>query len=357
MAESDQDKTEQPTPYRLQEARKRGQVPRSADLGGTLVMLAFSVAFAVAAGSVASAFAAALRRCLLLAGNAPVPGRGLAHWVAVAFAPAGQALAPVALAVVVVAVAGNVLQTGGVMSGFPLKPDFSRLNPAQAAKRIFGLRTLWELAKLAVKLLLFAAVAWHACGRIGLFVASMATANPAELPWLMRQVFVQVATWLLLILLLLAAVDVLFVRREYLRKLRMSRRDIKDEVKRREGDPAVRGKRRRLAAELLKRSRSLRRVSEADVVMTNPTHVAVALRYRPKSMRAPVVLAKGTDRIAARMRTLAARSGVPMLRSPELARALFKECGIDEPVPPHMFGQLAPVYRWLMSREGHRIHT
>lgn len=353
----EQDKSEQPTPFRLQEARKRGQVPRSADLGGSMVMLAFCIAIVVASGGVAVALARALRRCILLAGEAPVPGPGLAHWVESAFAPAWQALVPVLLAVVVVAVAANVLQTGGVLSAFPLKPDFTRLNPAQALKRILGMRSLWELAKLTTRLLLLGALAWHALEGVRPAVAAVAAATPSALPALLQAVFVKVSTWVLAILVLLALVDVLFSRREYLRKLRMSRRDIKDEVKHREGDPEIRSKRRRLIAELLKNTRSIRRVPEADVVLTNPTHVAVALRYRPRTMRAPVVLAKGTDRTAGRIRSLASRHGVPALRSPELARALFRECRLDQAVPPHLFGQLAPVYRWLMAREGNRIHS
>lgn len=357
MSESEQSKTEQPTPFRLQEARKRGQVPRSAEFGGTLILLAFSVTLVVTAGQLARACATALRDCLQLAGNAPVPGGALARWIAAAFAPVGQALVPLVLAMVVVAVAANVLQTGFVFSTHPLKPDFTRMNPAQAIKRLFGMRTMWDLAKLAFKVSALALLAWYALGKLTLMVGSMALASSMQLPRLTLTVFSTVATWLLALMVLLAVVDVLFSRREYSRKLRMSRRDIKDESKRHEGDPAIRSKRRRLSAELLKRTRAIGRVAEADVVMTNPTHLAVALRYRPSSMRAPVVLAKGSDRVAARMRKLAERHGVPMLRSPELARALFRECGIDEPVPAELFSQLAPVYRWLMSRPGNRIRT
>ncbi len=357
MADQEQSKTEQPTPFRLQEARERGQVPRSAELGGVLVMIAFSIALVVGARTLASAWLTAMRNSLLLAGSAPIPGRGLMHWMGNTFAPAWQALVPAALAVTVIAVAGNVLQTGGVFSGHPLKPDFTRLNPAHVVKRLFGVRTLWELAKVTLKLGALVVFVWMAYGHLETTVAAFAQTSPHGVPGLLLDVFVKVATWVLAVLLLLALIDVLFSRREYLRQMRMSRRDLKDEVKRREGDPTIRAKRKRLVIEMLKRSRSIRRVPEADVVMTNPTHLAVALRYRPKTMLAPIVLAKGSDRVAARMRMLARRSGVPMLRSPELARALFRECGIDQPVPVHLFESLAPIYRWLMSRPGNRIRT
>lgn len=357
MADQEQSKTEQPTPFRLQEARKRGQVPRSAELGGVLVMTAFSIALVVAAVHITSAFADATRATLLLAGNAPEPSAELMHWVGGAFSPVWRALTPVVLTVVVVAVAANVLQTGGTISAYPLKPDFTRMNPMQTLKRLFGLRTLWELAKLVLKLGGLLLIVWLAYTGLDTIVATLAQAQPDAFPMRLLNVFERAAAWILAILMLLAVVDVLFSRREYLRNLRMSRRDIKDEVKRHEGDPAVRAKRRRLSIEMLERARSIRRVPDADVVMTNPTHVAVALRYRPKSMRAPMVLAKGSDRVAERIRELARRNGVPILRSPELARALFRECGIDQSVPPHLFESLAPVYRWLLSRPGHRIYA
>lgn len=357
MAGSDQTKTEQPTPFRLQEARERGQVPRSAELTGVLVTIVFAVAFAASAHTVAASLANAVRRLLLMSGNAPAPSAGLAHWLWGAFQPVWQALLPVLLAVLVAAVLANLIQTGPVFSTAPLKPDFNRLNPAEGAKRIFSLRVLWELFKLALKLALLAGLAWMLAPGLGHRVAAAAFSSPSDLGLLLRSTFVQVTAWILLVLALAALLDLLFTRREYIRKLRMSRSDIKDEAKRREGDPDVRHKRRRLIAELLKQSRSMRRVPEADILLTNPTHLAVAMRYRPATMRAPVVLSKGAGAAAAHMRRLAARHGVPCLRSPELARALFRECRVDQAVPDHLYGRLAPVYRWLMQRPGNRIFS
>ncbi len=357
MAADDQEKTEQPTAYRLQEARDRGQVPRSTDLSGVLVTIVFSVALSASVYAVATAFARATGRTLLMAGNAPVPSPGLLRWLEATYQPGWQALSPLVLALLVAAVAANLLQTGPTFSTTPLKPDFNRLNPAQGAKRIFSLRILWELFKLALKVTLLAALAWGLADSMQRRVEAAAFAAPGGVAALLRSTYVQVTTWVLAMLALVALLDLWFSRREYLRKLRMSRRDLKDEVKRREGDPAIRQKRRRLMTELLKHSRSIRRVPEADIVLTNPTHLAVALRYRPKTMRSPVVLCKGADAVAARMREVAARAGVPCLRSPELARALFRECKIDQSVPAELYLQLAPVYRWLMKRPGNRIFS
>ncbi len=357
MDDDDQTKTEQPTSFRLQEARERGQVPRSADLSGVLVVIVFSIALASSSYNVAAALARSVSRTILMAGNAPTPSASLMNWLQRTFQPTWQAILPVAMAMVVAAVVGNLVQTGPVFSTDPLKPDFSRLNPVQGAKRIFSLRLLWELFKLTLKLGVLGGLAWVLAASIGRKVQAAAFAAPSSIGMLLRSTYIQVTTWMLVLLGLIALFDLWFTRREYIRKLRMSRRDIKDEVKRREGDPDIRNKRRRLMVELLKHSRSVRRVPEADVLLTNPTHLAIALKYRPKTMRSPVVLSKGSDAVAARMRMLAAQSGVPCLRSPELARALYRECKVDRAVPARLYKPLAPIYRWLMKRPGNRIFS
>jgi flagellar biosynthetic protein FlhB len=357
MAENEQSKTEQPTPFRLQEARNKGQVARSAEVSGLLVTVVFSITLCATAATLAGAWAHSFQRMILMAGNAPAPSISLMQWIGATFRPVWQAMVPLVIALVVTAVIANLVQTGPVFSTEPMKPDFSRLNPARGFKRIFSLRLLWDLFKLVLKVSLLGGMAWWLTGSLQHQLLATATAAPGAAGELLRSIYVRVTTWVLVVLALVALMDLLFSRREYLRKLRMSRNDIKDEVKRREGDPDIRHKRKRLMVELLKQSRSVRRVPDADVVLTNPTHLAVAVQYRPRTMRSPVVLAKGTDAVAAAMRSKAAVSGVPCLRSPALARALFRECNIDKPVPDHLYGQLAPVYRWLMNRPGNRIFS
>jgi flagellar biosynthesis protein FlhB len=136
-----------------------------------------------------------------------------------------------------------------------------------------------------------------------------------------------------------------------MKKMRMSRRELKDEIKRRDGDPTVKSKQKQQQRELLKKTRALGRVQDADVIVTNPTHVAVALRYRPGETLAPVVLAKGAGFLSARIRTLAARHRVPIVRVPALARALYSECEIDGMVPADRYAELAPVYRELWASQ------
>jgi flagellar biosynthetic protein FlhB len=349
MAAEDQDKTEQPTPYRLEEARKRGEVAKSADLNGTAVMIVFAATMALTAAWVMRSLADATRATLQLAGGKPEPGPALAAWMGETWFPLLQALTPLVLALIVVAVVANVLQTGPVFSFHPVKPDFKRLNPAQVVKRLFSMRTLWELGKVLLKLVMLAIVAWIVFRQMTALAESVGATPPRRLGQLLLSAFVKTSLYVLPILAAVAVLDLLMSRREFTRKLRMSRRELKDEVKKRDGDPEVKAKQKQKIRELLRKARAVNRAAEADVILTNPTHVAVALQYRPATMRAPVVLAKGKGFLAARIRKVATRRGVPMLRSPALARALYAECEIDGAVPEALYARLAPVYRWLFS--------
>jgi len=352
VSSGDQDKTEQPTSHRLEEARKRGEVAKSADVSGSLVMIVFAATLALTAAGMAAAFSEATRRMIQLAGNSPPLDGAFAGWVSRVYAPAGQAMAPLVLALVVAAVLGNLLQTGPMFTTHPLKPDFKRMNPTNALRRIFSLRTLWELGKLTAKFSLLVLVGWAFAWKGRALVEAVVLSLPHRLGGMVLSTFVTVSIYVLLVLALVALTDLLFTRREFMRKMRMSRRELKDEVRRRDGDPAIKSKRRQQQRELLGKVRALARVSEADVVLTNPTHVAVALRYRPGETLGPVVVAKGAGFIAARIRALANRHRVSMVRVPSLARALYRECPLDATVAEAHYAALVPIYRtvWASRR-------
>jgi flagellar biosynthesis protein FlhB len=349
MADADQDKTEQPTAYRLEEARKRGEVAKSADLVGVLGLAAFVVVMLLTVSSVVATLTAATRQVIAIAGMRPQPGAGLAGWLSQAYAGLLQDLMPLILALVVVAVVANLAQTGPIFSGQPIQPDFKRMNPANALKRLFSLRTVWELGKLTVKLSLLGALCYFAAAAAPAWIARIATTQAPQLPGLLRDGFWKTSLYVLLVLALVALADLMFVRKDHMKRMRMSRRELRDESKRRDGDPEVKSKQKRQIRELLKKVRAMPRVADADVVLTNPTSFAVAVQYRPRTMRAPVVLAKGRGFLAGRVRDIAQRSGVPILRMPPLARALYHDCEIDGAVPESLYGQLAPVYRQLYA--------
>lgn len=352
MSQGDQDKTEQPTPFRLEEARKRGEVAKSIEVSGVVMMIVFAAIVALTGVGVARAFAIATRRMIAVAGDVSSLDGAFVGWMSNAYAPVWQALTPLLLGLLVAAVVGHLLQTGPIFTTHPLKPDFKRMNPMQTIKRIFSMRTLWELGKMIVKFLMLGGVCALMVWKASALAEAVALSLPQRIGSLLLSAFVKASVYVLMVLALAAIIDLLFVRREYMKKMRMSRRELKDEIKRRDGDPTVKSKQKQQLRELLKKTKALGRVKEADVVLTNPTHVAVALRYRPGETLAPVVVAKGAGVLSARIRALASRHRVPIVRVPALARALNRECEIDGMVPPGLYAELAPVYRELWASKG-----
>jgi flagellar biosynthesis protein FlhB len=351
MSAEDQDKTEEPTSYRLEEARKRGEVSKSADVTGTAVMVAFAVTFAMTAAWVMRSLAQATQQTLSFSGNKPVLGNGLVMWLKGTYFPVMQSLTPLALALIVVAVVINVMQTGPIFSTHPITPDFKRLNPMQTIKRLFSMRTVWEVGKMFLKIIMLSIMCYVLYGHTRELVESIAASPPQHIPALALKAFIKVSLYVLLIIGFMAVLDFFMTRREYMKKMRMSRRDLRDEYKRRDGDPEVKSKQKRLIRDLLKKARAVNKAAEADVIITNPTHFAVAIQYRPATMRAPIILAKGAGFLSARIREVAGKHGVPVIRSPLLARALYRECDIDSPVPEKLYTKLAPIYRWLFSQK------
>ena len=321
----------------------------SIDAVGVVLMAVAGSIVGLTGADIASRLADASRRMIAVAGEGISVDAAFLARVGDVYAPVLRAAVPLGLGLLVAAVVGHLFQTGPLFTLHPLKPDFKRMNPAQAFRRIFSFRTLWELGKLAARMLLLVAVSLPLLWKLGAFAESVVTTSPWRYGHLLGDTFVSASLYTLVVLAAVAALDLLFARREFTKKMRMSRRELRDEIKRRDGDPAVKSKQRQQIRELLKKTRALGRVRDADVVLTNPTHVAVALRYRPGETLAPVVLAKGADLISARIRLLAGRHGVPVVRSPSLARALYAECEIDGMVPPERYLQLAPVYRALWA--------
>lgn len=349
MSQGDQDKTEQPTPHHLEEARKRGEVAKSPEVTGVVVMIAFAAIVVLSGAGFAQALARATTQGIELARTVPDLDRAFfSNWSDV-YAPVWQSLLPLVLGLLVAGVAGNLIQTGPMVTTQPLKPDFKRMHPMQALRRIFSFRTIWELGKLVAKSAMLIGVCAVFVWKARALVESVLATPPALVGKVLMAAFAKASLYVLLALAVVAIADLLFSRREYLRKMRMSRREVRDEIKRRDGDPTVKTKQKQLLRELLKKTQAIGRVPEADVILTNPTHVAIALRYRPGETLAPVVIAKGAGMLSGQIRQRASRHGVPIVRSPALARALYKECEIDQMIPQSRYQALVPIYRELWN--------
>jgi flagellar biosynthesis protein FlhB len=264
-------------------------------------------------------------------------------------ADAAAALLPFLLALPLVAVLAALAQTGMVFSLTPLQIDFNRVNPATGIKRVFSLRTLFDGGRACLKLLVLTTVGAAALQLLLPQFHSIAALPPAAFLDTLVDDLTGLGMKMGLALVLVSAADMLFTRREFGRNMRMSRRELKDEYKNREGDPRVRSRLRELRRELLKRSLALKNTRTADVVLTNPTHYAVALRYVHGEMDAPRVVAKGAGQLAAAMREIAARHNVIVVQNPPLARRLFREGVIDEYIPTGFHAEVARIIVWVLA--------
>lgn len=357
MAEQDQDRTEPATPYKREEARRRGQVAKSLDVN-SFVILAAALGSAVIWGpSFIRSGAQLFTRLLAEAQNPVLTPITLQHSLSDTLGKALGSLAPLLVAVLLGGLLANLLQTGPVFSFHPLKPDPQRLNPAQGFKRIYSMRALFEAAKSLIKLGLFTAVAYVAISRLLPALIALPTVDPKAYPREVLHYTELVAFKVLLALLIVALLDLTYARWDYNRRMRMSRREQREEVKRREGDPHLRTRRRELQREALKRSSSLRRVPEADVLITNPTHLAVALKYERGRLPAPRCLAKGAGDTARHMRRIALRSGVRIYEQRLLARTLFDSVGIDALIPESLYEPVARVYAEIAAQRATKDAT
>jgi flagellar biosynthetic protein FlhB len=347
-ADTELDRNEAATPHRLDEARRRGQVAKSADAVSTAVVAAAVVWLSMAGWNAFVALASFDR--LLLAGVAQAGSGAVDLWPLVAgcIRHALVLLAPLLGIVVLAAVVANLVQTGPILAFEPLRPDWSRVSPAAGWKRVASPRTLVDAARALLKLALLAAVAWGAIAALVPQFFRVALLSPSAQARLLVDDAASLGFRLALALAFVAVLDLAWTRREHAKRLRMSRREVKDEWKNREGDPRIRNRLRELRREMLARTRSLQRTKDADLVVVNPTHLAVALRYRHGEMAAPVLLAKGAGGMAAAIRAVAARHRVPVVRHVALARALHAGTGLEQPIPPEAYAPVARLMAWVL---------
>jgi flagellar biosynthetic protein FlhB len=349
MSDNDMDRTEQATPYRLQKAREQGQVAKSTDVV-SVVTFVTAIVYLYWRGPQAIEDNFRFARALLAqAGMLHIDevsfwwlaGRMVRHMLTV--------LGPFFLAIALMAIIGNLVQTGPMFTLAAFKVDLTRLNPVQGLKKMFERRKLFDTFRACFKLLVLAFVVYHALKGAAAEVFTYGALPPRLLLKTVAADIASIGFKMALALALIAAVDFIYSRREFGRKMRMSRRDIKDEVKNREGDPRIRSRLRQLRQEMFKRSSSTRNTRNADVVIVNPTHVAVALKYVHGEMQSPLLLAKGTGAFAAAMRTIAANHNIPIVQNVSLARKLFREMEIDQHVPPAMYADVARIIVWVFA--------
>jgi flagellar biosynthetic protein FlhB len=339
------EKTEKPTPQRLKKARKDGQIPRTQELGTWLGAAAASVLLPMLVGN---AYDAAQELFLQVGSvaNDPEPA-ALSRLMGQALMAFLTTLLPMALGMMLVGTLASAAQGGVSVSGKPMKPTLKKLNPFPGFRRMFGTQGLWEAIKALIK-------------TVALAVVIIATSNKAQelvsasgaLPLSrITSVFAESAVLMFRVVgitgLVIAIADYLVVRKKMMKQLKMSQYEIKQEYKQSEGDPHMKAQRRSTQM-AMSRNRMMSEVKEADVLLINPTHVAVALKYRADK-GAPRVVAKGAGEVATKLRALAAEARVPMVQDVPLARALHASCELGQEVPAQLFTAVARVLAFVMQ--------
>jgi flagellar biosynthesis protein FlhB len=349
MAEENDDsqKTEEPSQKKLDEAREKGQVANSREVNHWFMILAATIFVAMMAPGMLKDISAALQPFLEMPEAIATDPGSLQD---VSFAVFGQileaALLPLLL-VIVAAAAGNLLQHGFVASVEQIKPKFEKISPLAGAKRLFSAKSLSEFVKGLLKLTVTGAVGfalvWPAIGDIG----SLSQLDLMQILDVTKDLSVRMMGGVLGAMTLIAGLDFIYQRMHHMKQLRMSKQELKDEYRQTEGDPMIKGKLRQIRMERA-RKRMMANVPSADVIITNPTHFAVALKYEAVSMGAPRLVAKGADLVAARIREIAQENGVPLVENPPLARALFATVELDEEIPPEHYKAVAEVIGYIM---------
>lgn len=342
-------KTEAPTEKKKKDARKKGTVSKSQDLGPWIVVLIGTYLLPAAISNTSTAAVRALES-LKSMNRQPDPQKAVALM--------GQglygglfAVLPFLAVCALVGVVASLAQTGLVLSLHPLKPDFKKINPITGAKNLFSPKSLWTAAKQVMKGALIAWLCWPyvqdvadeltRSGRVPLLDGLVASGHALMAMTRMTCYAVIVVGFL----------DFAYERRSKVLDLRMTKQEVRDEMKNTEGDPHIKGRIRQMQMALA-RSRMMNDIPTASVVVTNPTHVAVALRYDPATGGAPKVVAAGVDKVAARIREKAREAGVPIVEAKPLARALWRSCEVGDEIPAPLYEAVAKVLAFVRRLRG-----
>ncbi len=346
-----QEKTEKATPKKREESRKKGQVAKSSDLPGALILLFVFASFLMLGGyyqnNILLLFRSLFQDWLLLEVT-PENVMGLflnvilkVVWI----------LLPIFAIILVIGVVGNVVQFGFLLTGEPLKVQLKKLNPIEGFKRIFSVRSLVEFLKSILKVLIIGILVYSAITKEWDHILILSSQPAEHIFSFTAGMTINLGIQIGAVLAVLAFADFLYQRYEHEKSIKMSKQDIKDEYKKSEGDPIIKGRikerQRKMALQ-----RMMQEVPKADVVITNPTHFAIALKYDAANMEAPTIIAKGMDHVALRIREVAKEHGVITMENKPLARALYEQAEIGDVIPPDLFQAVAEVLAYVYKMKG-----
>lgn len=355
MAEGDQpdeaQKTEDPTPKKLEESRKKGQVALSREINNWVMLFAGTVLIAGLATTMMGDLSDILKYYIEYAHALPTGPGGTADILHDAFFRVLKIMTLPLIILLLAAFFSPFIQIGPLFAPESVKPDIGKISIFKGVQRLFSLRSLMEFAKGILKL--------AAVGTVGVVIlqpyfSSLEHMVGLPVPLLLDELQ-SLVVWLLIgvliIVLIIAVIDLVYQRQDNMKKMRMTKQEVKDEYKQTEGDPHVKAKLRQLRMEK-GRQRMMQAVPEADVVITNPTHFSIALKYDPETMEAPVCVAKGVDELALRIREVAKEHGIELYENKPLARSLYDVVEIEETIPIEHYKAVAEIISFVFRKKG-----
>jgi flagellar biosynthetic protein FlhB len=346
-------RTEEPTPRKLEQAREKGDVAKTPELPQLASLAASAAVLAVAGGWICRNLAMELLPFLSHPDSIAIEGRAGMEVARYALKAALPAVLLVLLSAGVAGAAGHLVQTGLIFAPDKMKPDFSKLSPLQGLKRIFGLDGLIQFVKSILKVIVTAVLAWwvlkpHLGHMAQLAMLDVSAILPLLADLLRRLVFAVIG-----LLLVITAGDWFVQKQRFTARMRMSKEELKEEFKNTEGDPHVKARQKQIRVERARR-RMMQAVPKATVVVMNPTHYAVALKYVQGEDDAPLCVAKGLDTIALKIREVAEEHRVPVIEDPPLARALYAAVEIDDTIPPAHYEAVAKIIGFILRQSRRR---
>lgn len=350
MAEG-QERTEQATPRRRKDAREKGQVARSFELTAMLSLLAGMLAFRSVSGSMVTAWQEYAQGCILRASGAQLTLASLQDEMLTTSVHFLRIVLPLLLALLVASLAANMLQVGILFSSQALAFDFSRMNPLAGIGRMFSMRAFVEVFKSMAKAAMMAWIIVDFFRQRILQDIGMLQSHYGDLAPMIFTMVIDLVLKTTVMLLIIAIADYAYQRYQFEKSLRMTKDEVKEEYKRLEGDPMVKG-RIRNKQRAMARQRMMAAVPTATAVITNPTHLAIALRYDAATMEAPIVVAKGQRLVALRIKEIATAHGVPVIENKPLARALYNACELGSTIPMDLYRAVAEIIAFVMKQSG-----
>lgn len=350
-----ENKTEEATPKRLRDAKKKGQVAKSGDLSSATSLLVFIMFMGVLGQYLFSNSLKFMKTSLESDYTTFITKSNLGPIFIKNIIYFGIILLPFAIIALVIGIGINLLQTGFIFTSEPLKPDFKRLNPIEGFKNIFSKKAMFNLIKNILKLVL---VFYMAYGNLTKHINRLFNSGDLgteKLFFFMMDFVKDLGFNIALVMFILSIVDYVFQRRDFKKNLRMSKQEVKDELKEMEGNPEVKSFRMQKQRQMAM-SRMMSNIKTSTVVITNPTHIAVVLRYNSKMDKAPIVTAKGADYVAEKIKEVARLNKIPIMENKELARTMYKKVEIGEQVPVDLYKAvaeiLAAVYQMQEKNKG-----